>query len=268
MADGSIRTGYTFSNWSEGNTHFRKMGATMKKMFLLDRFPHSVFVYLVIVLSVVWFWNVFAFSDGSPFVLVPPPFSQSIHLAAKSGDLATVKTMIKDHPEMATSADSSWTPLHVAAEFGKRDVAEVLIAHGANVNAREGYRGYTALFLAARRGNKDVAELLLAKGADVNAKTDGDHTTPLHWAALNGHADVVKLLLANNANVNVEAKYDGTPLHSAAMGGHKDVAELLLSSGAEINARNNNGNHTPLYNATRYKHNDVAEFLRQHGAHQ
>jgi ankyrin repeat protein len=49
------------------------------------------------------------------------------------------------------------------------------------------------LQFAAGRGLKDVAELLLAKGADVNAK-DSYGGTPLKLADSNGHAGLAELL--------------------------------------------------------------------------
>jgi ankyrin repeat protein len=49
------------------------------------------------------------------------------------------------------------------------------------------------LHYAADYGQKDVAELLLAKGASINAKAD-DGSTPLSLAAAKGHQDVAKLL--------------------------------------------------------------------------
>ena len=47
--------------------------------------------------------------------------------------------------------------------------------------------------LAALRGHKDVAELLLANKAEVNAK-DNNGETPLHEAVDKGHKDVAGLL--------------------------------------------------------------------------
>jgi ankyrin repeat protein len=49
------------------------------------------------------------------------------------------------------------------------------------------------LHIAAARNQKDLAELLVANGADVNAKDNGGHT-PLDWAVNQGNNDIADLL--------------------------------------------------------------------------
>jgi ankyrin repeat protein len=83
---------------------------------------------------------------------------------------------------------------------------------------------------AASFAPKDVVELLLAHGAKVNAKTN-EGVTPLHYAARNGNKDKVKLLLAKDAKINAKDIMDETPLYNAAETGHKDVVELLRQHG-------------------------------------
>ena len=64
-----------------------------------------------------------------------------------------------------------WTPLLLAAT---KEVVELLIANGADVNAK-GKEGETLLHFPK---TKEIAELLIAAGADVNARDEyGD--TPL-----------------------------------------------------------------------------------------
>jgi ankyrin repeat protein len=96
-----------------------------------------------------------------------------------------------------TYSHDGWTPLHLAAFFGHRDLAELLLERGADVNARSRStrfaRENTPLHAAAANRQVAVAELLVARGADVNAR-DGSGFTPLALAA-NSKSDLVMLLL-------------------------------------------------------------------------
>jgi len=197
-------------------------------------------------------------------LLSSPAFSDEIHDAAAKDDLAKVQALLKDNPDLALGKDSNGeTPLHLAAFNGHRDVAEVLLANNANVDAKDNH-GNTPLHWAAANGHKDVAELLLANNAAVNAKGNGG-ATPLHAAVFKGYKDVVQLLLASKADVNAKADDGTTPLLSAVMGHKEDVVELLLANNAEVNARNNNG-ATPLYIAAYHGYEDLAERLLASGA--
>ncbi len=127
-----------------------------------------------------------------------PAFCGEIHDAARNGDVAKVRALLKDHPDLVSSKGSTGeTPLHVAAAKGFDDVAQLLLAQKANVNAQDD-NGRTPLHLAAQGGHKDVLELLLASKAEVNAK-DNKGWTPLHLAASRGHKEVAELLLADGA---------------------------------------------------------------------
>ena len=150
-----------------------------------------------------------------------------------------------------------------------KNMAELLIANGADVNAKSDInwevRDLTPLHIAASSGKQDIAELLLAKGADVNA-TASIERTPLHYAVAAGNKDIVELLLAKRANVNAKDLKGGTPLHYAAAKGDKDIIELLLANGADINAKASPSGMTPLGTAIDQHHDDIAALLRAHGA--
>jgi ankyrin repeat protein len=87
-----------------------------------------------------------------------------------------------------------------------------------------------AFYAACRNGHTEVAEVLLARGADVNAKGILGGTA-LHWAAINGHKDTVAFLLARGADPTIrDAKFDSTPEGWAAEGQHDEIRSLLHHS--------------------------------------
>jgi ankyrin repeat protein len=188
----------------------------------------------------------------------------SLHEAALNGKLEKAKALLKANPDLVFNQASyaSQTPLHLAAEYGHKDVAELLLDNKANVEAKA-YGGWTPLLNAVFGGHKDLVELLVANKADVNVKEDAGRT-PLHVAAENGYTEIAAFLLASKADVQAKNRKGDTPLHLAAALGHKDMVALLLASKAEINAKDNSG-RTPLGFAVLHANNDMAELLRQHG---
>ena len=55
--------------------------------------------------------------------------------------------------------DKGWTSSTFAAADGRRDTAELLLQHGADVNAKTD-KGWTALMCTAWNGHRETAELL------------------------------------------------------------------------------------------------------------
>jgi ankyrin repeat protein len=153
-----------------------------------------------------------------------------IDQAARDGNLAKVQALLKSHPEQVDKRDpATMTPLHLAAQEGHKDMAELLLANKADVNAKAA-DGWTPLHLATQNGHKDVAELLLANKADVNAKaTDG--STPLHLAAAAGATEVAQLLLEHDADAVLKANDGAKPAERAEAAGHKDVVALINKYG-------------------------------------
>jgi ankyrin repeat protein len=158
--------------------------------------------------------------------------------------------LIAEGADVNAKDEHGGTPLHQAASWKKKEMVELLIAEGADVNAKSKY-GRTALYVAAagsptsRQIRKEIVEQLIAKSADVNAK-DKAGSTPLHQAANDGHKEIVELLIANGADVNAK-DFDGfAPLHYAAwFGGNTETVVLLIAAGADVNVKNKGG-VTPL----------------------
>ena len=65
---------------------------------------------------------------------------------------------------MNAKDEDSWTPLHSAALNGHKEIAELLIGEGAEVNTIDKYTGNTALDSAIRIGQTETADLLRQHG--------------------------------------------------------------------------------------------------------
>jgi len=68
--------------------------------------------------------------------------------------------------------------------------------------------GWAALHFAAEEGHKEVAELLIAKGADMNANSDDDGT-PLDRAVSEGHKEISELLRKHGGKTKKELEASG-----------------------------------------------------------
>lgn len=180
--------------------------------------------------------------------LVPPSLRVEIGIgkalvnAARSGEPDEVERLLDQGAPISGRQRDHLTPLHAAAQRGRRDVAELLIARGADVNAVSDDGGHTPLHKAAIVGHTQVAELLIANGAAVDARNSGwldSGCTALHMAAESGSKGMVELLLARGANIHATTDDGSTPLHCAAS--DRDLAERLMAHGADPRARDSSG---------------------------
>jgi len=129
-----------------------------------------------------------------------------------------------------------------AATFGDLDRLAVLLADDPDLTGRRSGDGFTALHLAAFFRQDDAVRLLLARGADPDARGTGWMTgTPLNAAASARQATVVALLLEAGADPDAVQRGGWTPLHSAAHNGDARTVELLLSHGADPSAVDDDG---------------------------
>ena len=157
----------------------------------------------------------------------------SLHEAAMNGKLEKARALLNANPDLVFSHASygDLTPLQFAAQYGHKDVAELLLANKADVEAKS-HGGWTPLLNAVFGGHKDLVELLLTKKANVNYQEEAGRSA-LHFAAQNGYTEIAALLLANNADVNAKCRDGYAPLHAAAVRGVKDVVDLLVTNKAE-----------------------------------
>ena len=111
--------------------------------------------------------------------------------AIRAGELSRVAELIEADPSLAIFA---------ASIMGQTEDVERLIAGDRSLVSALSGDGWTPLHLAAFFGKTDAARALLNQGAPVNARsTNAMENMPLHAAAAGGHSEIAKLLLDHGA---------------------------------------------------------------------
>ncbi|MCS5612952.1 MAG: ankyrin repeat domain-containing protein [Candidatus Poribacteria bacterium] len=121
--------------------------------------------------------------------------------------VAPVTETAKPEPPTAKAPDIS---IHDAAGEGNIEAVKQHIAAGTDVDAKLAHDpgGITPLIVAAASGHKELAELLIANGADVNATDDGGKT-PLDWAFGYLKLETIDLLRKHGGKTGEELKAEG-----------------------------------------------------------
>jgi len=133
-----------------------------------------------------------------------------------------------------------------AVEHGNRELIEILLRAGADINARSDW--WAGGFGVLDTAKPDLVPFLLEHGARMDA----------HAAARLGRLDDLERLIRADASVVHTRGGDGqTPLHFAAT---VDVARLLLAHGAGIDTRDVDHESTPAQWMMDTRH-EVASFL-------
>ena len=165
---------------------------------------------------------------------VPPADSPLID-ATKRGDAAGVRSLLAEGADPNVALGDGLTALHVAAQEGNLEIAEILISAGARVAVQTRIGGYTALHLASGGAHTSVVGALLEAGANAGAVTTTTGVTPLHLAAKAfGGEGAVRALLERGASANAQESAAGqTALMFAASYGRAASVRELMSHGAD-----------------------------------
>jgi ankyrin repeat protein/serine/threonine protein kinase len=200
--------------------------------------------------------------------------------AVKQGDTKTVRHYL----DLGISANTRVNNQNLLHFAGSKEVAELLIAKGADVKANDAF-GFTPLHFAAEFDRIEVAEILIAQGANINARSklffdswtpfwsyrllrslpgNSSGTTPLFFAR---STKMAKLLIAKGADVNAKNKSGMTPLHMARS---KAIAKILLAAGAKINIKEENARNGKsialLHRAAKIGFKELVQQLIKDGA--
>jgi ankyrin repeat protein len=159
-------------------------------------------------------------------------------------------------------------PLHSAAAGRHHEVCRVLLAAGADVNAKDFIQDTPYLYAAAE-GRVEILKLALAAGADLK-DTNRYRGTGLIPAAHHGHVEAVKLLLATAIDKDHVNNLGWTALLEAVILGdggavHTEIVQLLTEAGANVNIADRDG-VTPLAHARKSGYSEMVRILSAAGS--
>ncbi|WP_336517800.1 ankyrin repeat domain-containing protein [Pollutibacter soli] len=123
-----------------------------------------------------------------------------------------------------------WTQFYY---FERTDSAKYLLERGMNPNTGS-WQNVSILHDMAQKGFIDRAELLIKHGADINAIDDEYSSTPLGMAARWGREEMVLFLLKNGADPNLGGAAWASPLRWASAKNYPAIERSLFDAGGRI----------------------------------
>lgn len=172
------------------------------------------------------------------FIAVPQILAQKNALiqAYRADNLPVVESMLIAGFDANARDEDGSTPLIVASQNGYKQILLVLLAHGADVDAKNFSNGDTALIAAVRMGHVELVRALLKAGANLNIKaTNGE--TALTIALHKGDRKVMLTLRDAEFIANAKAEEGDKGLIAAAASGNLKLVRELLAAGADVNAK-------------------------------
>ncbi|HWK55512.1 MAG TPA: ankyrin repeat domain-containing protein [Hyphomicrobiales bacterium] len=180
-----------------------------------------------------------------------------LQMAIENGHVDLVRWLLENGAD-ANGHDQSDEPLlFKAAELGDLASLDLLLAHGAVVDAADAVYGQTALMVAVRNGQAGAVQRLLAAGADVNRQTQESAVMPDRDGVFVDPSEIPGGLSHGRGIIRGGWPERGkrqplagakTPLLYATRLGDPDITRLLVEAGADLERPDANG-VTPLLNA-------------------
>jgi ankyrin repeat protein len=177
--------------------------------------------------------------------------------ACRVGDLKTAEAVLSTGVGPDQFDRYGKTPLYYAASFNQTKIVGLLLAHHANPND-----GSLPLQAAAELGNLHSTEMLLAAGAQINAKAPTGRTA-LHVAVTANHLDLIRFLIERGAELNVRDAEGAGPLDDAVWRGNLDATAILLAHGARLNEAETKTGATPINEAAYAGKTSLIQYLLQ-----
>jgi CDK inhibitor PHO81 len=123
----------------------------------------------------------------------PLPSSQiPVTMACQYGQLTILQNLLSKGVKLVANMDGLY-PLHLACREGKTDITKCLIAHGADVEIQDSFKGWTSLFFASSEGHLDCVKVLLDAGCKVDIVDDSGWLA-FTYSLYRGHLKVAEFL--------------------------------------------------------------------------
>ena len=154
--------------------------------------------------------------------------------AAAIGDVEQLRQLTTNDAIANAWSEDGFTPLHLAAFFGRAEAVRLLIDRGARLETpsrNEQFAGDARpLHSAVAAQQLEVTRILLERGADPNARQHGGFT-PLLEAAQSGNGELVQLLLSYGANTDSRLDDGRSAADLAGTSPNPRIVDLLAGSG-------------------------------------
>lgn len=147
--------------------------------------------------------------------------------AVVDGNINEVSRLLIDSPNLATTASVVGATRQEATTFFFADIGHYL------------YAGDTPLHMAAAAFRRQVAELLVAHGADCRARNRRG-AQPLHYAAdanrwdPSAQAETIEFLISVGADPNAADRSGVAPLHRAVRTRSLAAVRALVDGGSTL----------------------------------
>ena len=192
---------------------------------------------------------------------------EKLVLAAESGDVATLDSLLANHAYVNTRDFFGRTPLHAAAASGYEDcVARLLAEPFADPFIEAG--GQTPLDIAEEWGYTECANLLrqqMEKDEEPINLAPDEYNNAILNAAQQGDSRTLRRLIAAGADVNATNSWGFTPLAETAAHGYVECMKLLLAAPEiDVNKASLFGD-TPILWAALHRHYECLELMVKHG---
>jgi len=129
--------------------------------------------------------------------------------SASRNDVSFLKIMVSNGADLNRAYEkyNLSTPLHIAAEYGSKEVVQYLGEIGVDLDVFNG-SSLSPLMIAVFKGNYEVANILLELGAKINIKNKVNYSG-LFLATANGYLDAIDFFLKNKADMYTTGGFHG-----------------------------------------------------------